>query len=337
MADEAAPLATRAVRITEPGGPAVLELQPLELPPPGPGEVVLRVRAAGVNRADLLQRRGLYPAPADALQDVPGLEVAGEVERLGPGVRGVAEGERVMALLPGGGYAERAVVPAALLLPIPERLSFAEAAAFPEVFYTAHDAFLQAELKAGERVLVHAAGGGVGTAALQLARLAACSLIIGTASRPKLEAIARAGLPLDVGIDYNRGGFADLVLERTGGKGADVILDGVGASYWHDNLRSLATCGRLVVIGLLGGSRVELELGVLMTRRARVIGTVLRSRSLAEKASLTERVRTDLLPPLERGEIGPVLDRCYPLAEAAAAHRYMEENLNVGKIVLEAD
>lgn len=325
-----------AIRITEPGGPEVLRPASIELAPPSRGEVLVRVRAAGLNRADLLQRRGLYPAPSGAPRQVPGLEVAGEVEALGPGSESVTSvGERVMALLPGGGYAERVVVPAGMLLPIAGELGFLEAAAFPEVFYTAHDAFRQAELAAGEKVLVHAAGGGVGTAALQLARLAGASRIFATASGPKLARIEELGLPLDVGIDYRRGSFADQMAKQTNGQGVDVILDGVGAAYWADNVRSLAIRGRMVVIGLLGGARAEIDLGALLRKRLRIVGTVLRSRPLEEKLALTERVRTDLLPALERGEIRPVVDRCYPLTRAAAAHRYMEENRNVGKIILE--
>ncbi len=325
----------RAIRISEPGGPDVLRLDTVELAPPARGEVIVRVRAAGVNRADLLQRRGLYPAPAGAPPDIPGLEVAGRVERLGPAVAGTAVGDRVMALVPGGGYAERVAVPASMLSSIPNGFSYAEAAAVPEVFYTAHDAFLQAALAEGERVLVHAAGGGVGTAALQLARLARASLVIGTASRPKLDAIAGRRLPLDVGIDYRREAFDAVVARETEGRGVDVILDPVGAAYSAANLRCLAVGGRWVVIGLLGGTEAVLDLRTLMARRARVIGTVLRSRPLNEKAALAERFRSDLLPAFEAGALVPVLDRTYPLAEAAAAHRDMEANRNIGKIVLE--
>lgn len=325
----------QAVRIARPGGPEVLEVVRRPAPEPGPGEVLVRVRAAGVNRADLLQRRGRYPAPEGAPADVPGLEFAGEVERAGEGVPAVSPGDRVMGLLPGGGYAERVVVPAGLLLPVPEALGWTEAGAVPEVFLTAFDAlFLRGALEAGERVLVHSAGGGVGTAALQLARAADASLVVGTASAAKLAGLRDLGLAPDVAVDYRRASFAEAVAEATGGRGVDVILDTVGAAYWEENVASLAVLGRLVVVGLLGGARAEVDLGTLMRRRATVVGTVLRSRSVDEKAEVTRAFRERFLPLLVDGRLRPVVDCTFRLEEAARAHEHMEADRNLGKIVL---
>ncbi len=326
----------QAIRITRPGGPEVLRLEEVPDPEPGPDDVLVDVRAAALNRADLLQRQGHYPAPPGAPADIPGLEMAGVVAAVGGRVRGVSPGDRVMALLGGGGYAERAVVPAGMVLPIPPGLSFVEAAALPEVFYTAYDAlFRQAGLAIGESVLVHAAGGGVGTAALQLARAGGATRIFGTASSAKLAGIEREGLPLDVPIDYRAASFEEVVRERTEGRGVDVILDMVGGDYLAADLRSLAELGRVVLVGLLRGRSAEADLGLILRRRLRVLGTVLRARSTAEKLTLTSEVRDRLLPLFERGMLRPVVDRTYPLDEADRAHRAMDANQNLGKIVLE--
>jgi len=326
----------KAIRITEPGGPEVLRLQEVADPEPGPDDVLVDVRATAINRADLLQREGRYPVPPGAPQDIPGLEMAGVISQVGERVPGVSEGDRVMALLGGGGYAERAVVPGGMILPIPEDLSFVEAAAVPEVFFTAYDAlFRQAGLSMGETVLVHAAGGGVGTAALQLARAGGAAMICGTASAAKLEGIERAGLPLDVPIDYAENSFEEVVRERTGGRGVHVILDMVGGDYLGPDLRSLTTLGRLVLVGLLRGRTAEADLGRILTGRLRVFGTVLRARSAAEKLALTAEFRERLLPLFEQGRLRPIVDRTYPLAAAAEAHRTMGSSVNLGKIVLD--
>lgn len=330
----------KAILIREPGGPEVLELREVPDPSPRPHEAVVRVRAAGVNRADLLQRMGHYPAPEGWPADIPGLEVAGTVESPGPGgeAAGLTPGDRVMAIVGGGGYAERAVVPAAHLLPIPEGLSFIEGAAIPEVFLTAADAlFTRARLAPGARVLVHSAGGGVGTAALQLARAGGAAQVIGTASGPKLEAILMGGLPLDVGIDYREGEFAPRVLDATGGRGVDVVLDTVGAPYWEQNVCVLAELGTLVLIGVMGGSRVEADLRALMRSRLTVVGTVLRARGDDEKAALTEEFRRRFLPGFvtEPPQLRPLVDRVFPLGEASDAHRFLEANRSFGKLILE--
>lgn len=328
----------RAVRIPEPGGPEVLRVERVPDPVPGPDELLVRVRAAALNRADLIQRRGGYPAPPGAPSDIPGLEVAGDVAAVGARARergGFSRRDRVMGLLGGGGYAELVAVPAALALPVPEGLSFAEAAAVPEVFLTAWDAlFTQGRMGTGDAVLVHSAGGGVGTAAVQIARAAGASRVFGTASGSKLAGLEKLGLAPDVGIDYRRRSFREVVERETAGRGVDVILDTVGGPYWPDNVASLAPLGRLVLVGLLGGARAEADLGALMRGRLTVVGTILRGRTLAEKAALVRAFRERGLPLLADGRLRPVVDRAFPLAEAAAAHRYMEENRNLGKIVL---
>jgi len=325
----------KAVRITEPGGPEVLRLVEVEAPRPARGEVQVRVRAAGLNRADLLQRRGLYPAPRGGPQDIPGLEFAGEVAELGESVGGVAVGDPVMGLVPGGGYAELVTVSAAHLLEIPEGLDAVEAGAIPEAFLTAADAlFTRGGLVTGESVLLHSVGGGVGSAAVQLARLAGARPIIGTASAPKLEALAALGLAPDVGIDYRSEAFAERTREATGDRGVDVIIDTIGATYWTDNLRTLAPLGRLVVLGLMGGARTEVDLGTILRRRLTVVGTVLRSRSIEEKTDLTASFRERWLSAFTAGDLRAVVDRTFPLAEAAEAHRFMEENRNLGKLLL---
>ncbi len=326
----------KAIRITRPGGPEVLRLEEVPDPEPAPDEILVDVRAAALNRADLLQRQGHYPAPPDAPADIPGLEMAGVVAAVGARVRKVGPGDRVMALLGGGGYAERVAVPAGMALAVPAGLSFVEAAAIPEVFYTAYDAlYRQAGLSMGETVLVHAAGGGVGTAALQLARAGGAARIFGTASAPKLEAIERQGLPLDVPIDYRETSFEEVVRERTEGRGVDVVLDMVGGDYLNADLRSLAELGRVVLVGLLRGRSAEADLGLVLRRRLRILGTVLRARSAAEKLVLTAEVRERLLPLFEQGRLRPVVDRTFPLERADAAHRFMGSDENLGKVVLE--
>lgn len=328
----------RAIRIGDPGGPEALRLEEAADPVPGPDDLLVRVRAAALNRADLIQRRGGYPAPPDAPPDVPGLEMAGEVLSVGERARAVgsfSEGDRVMGLLGGGGYAERARLPATHAMPIPAGLSFEEAAAVPEVFLTAWDAlFARGRLGAGESVLIHSAGGGVGTAAIQIARAAGAARIFGTASGAKLQGLAERGLDLDVAVDYRRESFGAAVRRETGDRGVDVILDTVGAPYWTENVASLAPLGRLVIVGLLGGAGAEVDLRALMRKRATVVGTVLRHRAAAEKAALVREFVERGLPLFADGRLRPVVDRTFPLEEASGAHRYMEENRNLGKIVL---
>lgn len=337
----------RAVRITAPGGPEVLRVVEVEAPRPAAGEALVRVRAAGVNRADLLQRMGHYPAPAGSPPDIPGLELSGEVVELGP-VAGrepelraresLARGAPVMAIVGGGGYAEYAVVPVEHLMPVPAGIDVVTAAAIPEVFLTAADAlFARGRLGAGERALVHSAGGGVGTAAIQLARVAGAAGVAGTASANKLDLLSRHGLSPDLGVDYRTGDFAPAVLEWGDGTGVDVILDTVGAPYWESNVRCLATLGRLVIVGVMGGSRIEIDLRSLMTRRATVVGTVLRARPLDEKTAVTAAFADRFLASFEGDApaLHPVVDRVLPLEAAADAHRALEENRTFGKVILQ--
>ncbi len=324
----------KAARILRPGGPDVFEITEVESPEPGPGQVLVDVRCTALNRADLLQRRGQYPPPPGVRPDIPGLEYAGIVSDVGEGVDEAAVGSWVMGLLPGAGYAEQAVAPYNQTLAIPNDMEFSAGAAIPEAFCTAWDALLQAGFSPGMSVLVHAAGSGVGTAALQLARAFGAHRVYGTASEPKLDALASRELPLDVPIDYRKQAFRDVIRRETDGKGVDIILDLVGASYWTDNLASLAVGGRIVLIGLIGGITAQTNLGVLLRRRLRVIGTVMRSRSDDEKRAIADRVRADLLPLFASGRLQPVVDRVFPLEEVAEAHQYMEENRNTGKIVL---
>jgi putative PIG3 family NAD(P)H quinone oxidoreductase len=325
---------TRAVLIREPGDPSVLELGDFDVRDPGPGELAVEVAAAGLNRADLLQRRGLYPPPPAYPPNVPGLEYAGTVAAVGLGVQTFAPGDRVMGIVGGGGMAKRVVVHEREVLPVPDGMSLTEAAAIPEVFLTAFDAiFLQAELKLGETVLIHAVGSGVGTAMLQLA-LAAGAFVLGTSrSAGKLEK-ARAFGPV-TGIVPQENTFALAVSEATGGKGAQVILDPVGGAYLDENVRSLAMRGRLVLFGTMGGFTGELPLSVLMGKRARIIGTVLRARPLEEKANVAQAFLRQALPLFAAGKLRPVIDAVLPMSEVRAAHERMERNDSFGKLVLE--
>lgn len=322
----------RAVTAPEPGGPDALRLVELPDPEPGPGEVLVRVAASGVNRADVMQRRGLYPPPPGA-SDVLGLEVAGEVAALGEGVGGVAVGERVMAVLGGGGYAELAVVPACFLLPVPEAMDLVEAAAIPEVFTTVYDAVLRrGRLAAGETLLVHGGSSGIGTAAVQLGRRVGARVLVTASSADKLRAATDLGA--EVGIDYTEADFVEVSRGATGGRGVDVILDVVGGPYLSRNLDALALEGRLVVIGLQGGAKSEVSLRQLLSQRLSVMGATLRARSTDDKAALAAQVRADVLPGFADGSLRPVVDRVLPLTDASEAHRVMEAGEHIGKILL---
>jgi putative PIG3 family NAD(P)H quinone oxidoreductase len=324
----------KAIVIGKPGGADVLELREIPEPLVGPDDLLVRVHAAGLNRADLLQRQGGYPQPGERPEfEVPGLEYAGEVARVGERVEGFAEGGRVMGLLAGGGYAEFVATPARLAMRIPENLSWREAGGTPEVYITAHDALRQCNLVAGESVLVHAAGSGVGVAATQIAKAMGASLVIGTAgSAQKLDAATALGL--DVGVDYHTQDFADEVLKATAGRGVDVVLDVIGAGYWEQNMRSLATLGRMVLVGMMSGGKTNADLGMFLRKRLQVRGTTLRSRTLEDKAAATRAFEKSVLPHMASGRIRVPVDRVFPLAEAGAAQAYMESNANFGKVVL---
>lgn len=324
----------KAVVITKPGGPEVLQLQDVPEPVPGPEDLLVRVRATALNRADILQRMGGYPQPGPKPPlDIPGMEYAGEVLAAGARVEGFAPGDRVMGLLVGGGYAEQIVTHFRLAMKVPANLSWEEAGATPEVYITAHDALLQCGLVAGETVLIHAAGSGVGVAAAQIAKMLGASLVIGTAgSAEKLAQAATLGL--DVGVNYREQDFAEEVLKATAGRGVDVILDVIGADYWDRNMKSLAQKGRMVLVGLMGGNSTNANIGVLLQKRASVRGTTLRGRPIEEKGLATRAFEKSVLPHIASGRIKVVVDRVYPLAEAAAAQEYMGANQNFGKVVL---
>lgn len=323
----------RAITITKPGGPEVLALVERPDPDPSRGEVRVRVRGTAVNRADLLQRMGAYPAPADSPPDIPGLEIAGEVEALGPGVERLKVGDRVFGLVGGGGYATAVVSHERALAKIPDGMSFEDAAAVPEAFITAHDAIVtQAGLTSGETLLVHAAGSGVGTAAVQLGR-ALGARVIGTArTQDKLDRARELGL--DVGIvPAADARFADQV-RAVAPDGAHVVLELVGGNYLAEDLRCTTTLGRIVLVGLMAGVKSELELGLILRKRLRVLGTVLRARPLEEKIAAMRVFEAHVVPLLARGLVKPIIDTVMPLADAARAHERMASNAGFGKIVL---
>jgi putative PIG3 family NAD(P)H quinone oxidoreductase len=293
--------------------------------------VRVRVRAAGINRADLLQRAGGYPAPPGAPGNIPGLEFAGVVEAVGPRVRQWRPGQRVMGLAGGGAQAEYILEPEGLLVEIPENLDFVQAAGIPEVFMTAHDAlFTQAGLQMGERVLIHAAGSGVGTAAIQLAH-ATGATVYGTSRTP--EKLERAR-PLGLDVALSDQNFAAEIQRLTGGAGVNVVLDFVGATYLQQNLEALATWGRIVFLATMGGAQANINLGLVMGKRASLKGVTLRTRTLEEKMAVTRRFAAHVLPLLANGKIKPVIEKVYPLEQIGQAHAEMGENRNFGKLVV---
>lgn len=322
----------RAVVVSEPGGPEVLNLAEVPDPAAGPGEVLLDIAAAGVNRADLMQRQGRYPPPPGA-PPYPGLECAGRVLATGPGVTGLRPGDELCALLAGGGYAERVAVPAVQALPVPAGLDLTQAAALPEAACTVYaNVFMTARLAPGETLLVHGGASGIGTMAIQLARAHGARVACTAGSAARLQRCRELGAEL--AVDYNAGDFAAAVLDFTGGRGADVILDIIGAAYLPRNLASLATGGRLVVIGLQGGAAGELDLGLMLRKRLTVHAASLRARPVAEKAAVVAGVREHVWPLITSGQVKPVIDTVLPLAEAARAHELMESGGHVGKIIL---
>lgn len=333
----------KAVYIKEFGAAENLEIRETENPPPPQNsQVLIRVRAAGVNRADILQRRGFYPAPPSAPERIPGLEFAGEVADAGANVADFRVGERVFGIAAGGAQAELTLAEASLLTKIPENLSFVEAAAVPEAFVTAADAvFAQGNLQSGETLLIHAVGSGVGLAALQLAGAKNIFTIGTSRASDKLKRCEEFGLGYGIltnadSITDNPRRFAETVKSKTGEKGVDVILDLVGASYFAANLESLAVKGRLILVGLTGGATArEFNLGTALTKRLKIIGTVLRSRSIEEKAEATRVFAAEVVPLLASGKIKPNVDCCFKAEDAGKAHEYLESNQSFGKAVLE--
>ncbi|WP_026257864.1 NAD(P)H-quinone oxidoreductase [Actinopolymorpha alba] len=322
----------RAVVTRDAGGPEVLAIEELPDPAPGPGEVLLDVAAIGVNRADILQRQGNYPPPPGA-SPILGLECSGRISSLGPGVEGFTPGDEVCALLTGGAYAEKVVVPTGQVLPKPDGVTLVEAAALPEVVCTVwSNVFMLAGLRPGEILLVHGGASGIGTTAIQLGVAAGARVVVTVGSAAKAERCLALGA--ETAINYHDEDFVDVVRRTTDGHGADVILDIIGAAYLSRNIAALAVEGRLVVIGLQGGRRGELDLGALMTKRGAVLATTLRSRPLEEKAAIVGSVVDTIWPLVADGHLRPVVDRVLPLSEVAEAHRVVEAGEHVGKVLL---
>jgi NADPH2:quinone reductase len=314
------------------GGAEVMKLGEVPWPSVGPGQIRVRVHAAGLNRADILQRKGSYPAPHGWPADIPGLEYAGEVEAVRPGVTAWKVGDRVMGLVGGGAQAEAVVVNADEALPIPHGMSYADAAAIPEAFLTAYDALtVRGRTQPGERVLIHAVASGVGTAAVQLARHFGATTLGTSRSADKLARVGVYGL--DKAIDTSRHKIGEEFVQAVG-EPVDVILDPIGGPAFADNLAILAPRGRLVLLGFLAGSRVDADLGPILRKRLEVIGTVMRARESTERAALVRTFRQQVLPLFEPGGIKPVVDEVIPIERAAEAHRLMEGNETFGKVVL---
>ena len=323
-----------AIVITKPGDPDVLQWTEVPDPVPGPGEVLVDVVASGVNRADLMQRQGFYPPPPGA-PPYPGLECSGTVAAVGSGVTGWRLGDAVCALLAGGGYAEKVAVPAGQLLPAPASVSLVHAAALPETACTVYsNVFLIAGLKAGETLLVHGGASGIGTTAIQLAKQAGATVAVTAGSAQKLDSCRELGA--DITINYRDEDFVQKIKDATDGRGADVILDIIGAKYLDRNLDALATDGRIAIIGMQGGRKAELDMGKLMTKRGAISCTTLRARPAEQKAAIVSAVRENVWPLVEAGAIRPVVYRELPFAEAAAAHRIMTASTHTGKILLSA-
>jgi len=321
-----------AVVITSPGGPEVLQWTAVADPRPAPGEVVIEVAAAGVNRADLMQRQGLYPPPPGA-PPYPGLECSGRIRAVGDGVTGWQPGDQVCALLAGGGYAERVAVPAGQLLPAPDSTSLTEAAALPETTCTVYsNVFMGARLASGETLLIHGGGSGIGTTAIQMARQAGAIVAVTAGSAEKLEACRKLGA--DITINYHEEDFVESLRKATGGRGADVILDIIGAAYLDRNIDALAPDGRIANIGMQRGSKAELDIGKLMTKRGSVMSTTLRARPAEQKAMIVAAVREHVWPLVEAGTVRPVIDAEIPMPQAAEAHRIMTASSHTGKILL---
>jgi NADPH2:quinone reductase len=329
------PETMQVVAIARPGGPEVLVPETRPVPVPGDGEILIKLAAAGVNRPDVLQRAGAYPPPKGA-SDLPGLEVSGHVAAVGPEVGRHAIGDAVCALTPGGGYAGYVVVPAAHALPIPATLDMIHAAAIPETFFTVwHNVFQRGRLLEGEALLVHGGSSGIGTTAIMLAKAFGATVITTAGSAEKCVACLRLGA--DVAIDYRAQDWVAAVLEATGGRGADLVLDMVGGDYVSKNLDAVAVDGRLVQIAFLQGSRVEVDWLRLMVKRLTYTGSTLRPQSVAAKAQIARALEEKVWPLLGAGRCHPLVHATFPLREAAAAHALMETSTHIGKIVLTVD
>ena len=326
------PRTMTAVEIGEPGPPEVLRAVQRPVPQPGTGEVLIRVAAAGVNRPDVLQRKGLYPPPA-GVTDIPGLELAGEVVLLGPGVRAPPEGARVCALVAGGGYAQYVAAPAVQCLPVPVQLSLEEAAALPETFFTVWlNVFERSRLQRGETVLVHGGASGIGTTAILLGKAFGAHVIVTAGSAQKCAACRELGA--DLAINYREADFVEATLHATEGRGADVILDMVGGDYLPRNVAAAALEGRIALIATQGGTKSELDLRALMAKRLTLSASTLRSQPVQNKGRLAQALLENVWPLFASRGLKPVIHSRFPLADAALAHKLMESDLHIGKIVL---
>ena len=322
----------KAITIPTPGDAHALVLEEVPTPEIAADEVLVHVAAAGVNRADLMQRQGFYPPPLGT-STYPGLEVSGTISALGSDITGWGVGDQVCALLSGGGYAEQVAVPAAQLLPVPEGVSLVDAAALPEVVATVwSNVFMTANLQPGQTILIHGGSSGIGTMAIQLARAVDARVAVTAGAADKLEACRALGA--EILINYREQDFVEVLAEATQGRGADVILDNIGAKYLARNVSALAVNGRLVVIGLQGGTKAELDINALLRKCAAVIATSLRGRPVAEKAAIVAAVREHVWPLIEAGQVKPVVHRTFPLAQAPEAHRELEASTNIGKVLL---
>ncbi|MCX3063855.1 NAD(P)H-quinone oxidoreductase [Streptomyces beihaiensis] len=321
-----------AITIPEPGGPDALVWTEVPDPVPGEGEVLVEVVSSAVNRADLLQRQGFYNPPPGS-SPYPGLECAGRIAALGPGVSGWSVGDEVCALLAGGGYAEKVAVPAGQLLPVPKGIGLVRAAALPEVTCTVwSNVFMVAHLRPGETFLVHGGSSGIGTMAIQLAKAVGAKVAVTAGTKEKLDFCAELGA--EILINYREQDFVEEIRENTAGGGADVILDNMGAKYLGRNVDALAVNGRLAIIGMQGGVKGELNIGTLLGKRGAITATTLRARPLAEKAAVVAAVREHVWPLIEGGHVRPVVDRELPMSDAAQGHRVLEESGHIGKVLL---
>jgi putative PIG3 family NAD(P)H quinone oxidoreductase len=320
------------VEIAAPGGPEQLKTAVRPVPQPGEGEVLVRVEAAGVNRPDVMQRQGRYPPPPGA-SDLPGMEIAGEIVALGAKVSGLSVGDKITSLLPGGGYAAYAIAAAPLCMPIPTGLSMVEAAAIPETYLTVWtNLFERGGCKSGDTVLIHGGTSGIGTTAIQLAKAWGARVYATAGTEKKARACEALGAVR--GIDYKTEDFVEVMRAETKGQGVDITLDMVAGSYVQRNLDIAAVEGRVVTISLLGGSRAEINMGMVLIKRLTLTGSTLRSRSVAQKAAVADAVRKNVWPLLTAGKVRPVIFATFPLAEASEAHRLMETSNHIGKIVL---
>lgn len=323
----------RAVVITKHGDPSVLNVVEVDKPTPKRDEILVKVRATSLNRADLMQRMGFYPDPFPGAHEIPGLEFAGTVEACGGSAKKWNLGDQVMGIVSGGAYAEYLVVPEMQAISVPNNIALSNAAAIPEVFMTAWDALVcQANLKAGQWALVHAGASGVGTAAIQICKAIGAYVVV-TCSAGKRDACLALGA--DLAIDYKTQDFVEVVMQATHGKGVSAVLDVIGGDYLNRNVEALALKGSIVQVGLMGGGSTAFNIGALMPKRARLIGTVLRPRPVEEKIALTQRFIGEMMPLFEVGKLRPVIDRRFGLDQIGDAHRFMESNANTGKIVID--